>query len=142
MVNVAANVWSNADRDPGRTALRSSRGDLSYGELKTASSHVAGAIRDAGLRPLDRVVFIAPSITEFAVVYYGLHAAGISVITMNTMATAPEIGYVLDDSEATLVIAWHECATAAASAAADRGIAFWQVEDGAAYATVPLDAPH
>ena len=26
------------------------------------------------------------------------------------MSTSPEIGYVLDDSEASLVIAWHECA--------------------------------
>jgi len=142
MVNVAASVWSNAETDPDRVALRSPRGDLTYGQLRTASSRVAGAIVAAGLRPLDRVVFIAPSIIEFPVVYYGLHAAGVSVITMNTMSTAPEIDYVLGDSEAVLVIAWHECARAARAAAADRGLDLWVVDDGAAYDAEPLATAH
>lgn len=142
MVNVAANVWSNAERDPGRTALRTPEGDLSYGELKTASSRVAGAVAAAGVKPLERVVFIAPSIVEFPIVYYGLHAAGVSVITMNTMATAAEIGYVLDDSEAVLVIAWHECDSAASAAAAERGLPFWRVESGAEFDAVALTVAH
>jgi long-chain acyl-CoA synthetase len=142
MVNVAANVWSNAERDPDRKALRSPRGDLSYGQLRDLSSRVAGAVKAAGLQPLDRVVFIAPSIIEFPVVYFGLHAAGISVITMNTMATAPEIGYVLDDSEAALVIVWHESAGAARSAAADRGVDVWVVDEGAIFDAVPVDVAH
>jgi len=142
MVNVAANVWFHAEGDPDRVALRSSRGELTYGQLRSASSRVGGAVLAAGLKPLDRVVFIAPSIIEFPVVYFGLHAAGVSVITMNTMATAPEIGYVLDDSEAVLVIAWHESAGAARVAAADRGLDFWVVEDGAVFDAEPLDAAH
>ena len=142
MVNVAANVWSHAETDPDRVALRSPRGGLTYGQLRAASSRVAGAIAAAGLRPLERVVFIAPSIIEFPVVYYGLHAAGVSVITMNTMATAPEICYVLDDSEAVLVIAWHECAEAARAAAADRGLELWVVDEGAVYDAEPLGRAH
>ncbi len=142
MVNVAASIWENAAKDPGRVAVRSARGDLSYGELREAGSRVAGAVRTAGLQPLDCVVFIAPSIVEFPIVYFGLHAAGISVITMNTMATAAEIGYVLDDSEASLVIAWHESADAARAAATERGLRFWQVEEGAAFAAEPLVEAH
>lgn len=142
MVNVAANVWSNADRDPDRPALRSQAGDLTYGQLREASSRAAGAVKEAGLAPLDRVVFIAPCIIEFPVVYFGLHAAGISIITMNTMATAPEIGHVLDDSGAVLVIAWHECDTAAQAAAADRDLPFWRVEPGAAFDAAPLTTAH
>ncbi|NRQ49465.1 AMP-binding protein [Aeromicrobium sp. YC3-14] len=142
MVNVAANVWSNGQDDPDRVALRSPRGDLSYGRLRELSSRVGGAVKAAGLQPLDRVVFIAPSIVEFPVVYFGLHAAGVSVITMNTMATAPEIGYVLDDSGATLVIAWHESAEAARAAAAERDLAFWVVDEGAVFDADPLDVAH
>ncbi|AXT86136.1 AMP-dependent synthetase [Aeromicrobium sp. A1-2] len=142
MVNVAANVWTNAANDPDRVALRSSRGDLTYGQLRSASSRVAGAVKAAGLQPLDRVVFIAPSIIEFPVVYYGLHAAGVSVITMNTMATAPEIGYVLDDSEAVLVLVWHECADAARAAAADRGLDLWIVDEGASFDAEPVEVAH
>ena len=142
MVNVAASVWANAAAEPDRVALRSARGNLTYGQLHAASSRVAGAVVAADLAPLDRVVFIAPTIIEFPVVYYGLHAAGVSVITMNTMATAPEIGYVLDDSEAVLVIAWHECADAARAAAAERGLEIWIVDEGAAFDADPLESAH
>ncbi len=142
MVNVAASAWSHAETDPDRVALRSSRGGLTYGELRSASSRVGGAVVAAGLQPLDRVVLIAPSIVEFPVVYLGLHAAGVSVITMNTMATAPEIGYVLDDSGAALVIAWHECVEAARAAATERGLDLWVVEEGAAYDAEPLASAH
>lgn len=142
MVNVAANVWAHAETDPNRAALRSPAGDLTYGEVAAASRRAAGAVREAGVRPLDRVVLIAPSIVEFPVVYLGLHGAGVSVITMNTMATPAEIGYVLDDSEAVLVIAWHECADAAATAAADRGLPLWRVEPGAVFDAEPVAVAH
>lgn len=142
MVNVATNVWSHAETDPDRVALRSVRGSLTFGQLRDASGRWGAAVVGAGLKPLDRVVFIAPSVIEFPVVYFGLHAAGISVITMNTMATAPEIGYVLDDSDARLVIAWHESADAARVAAADRGLDLWIVDEGADYDTEPLGEAH
>jgi long-chain acyl-CoA synthetase len=142
MVNVVASVWEHAAQDPDRIAIRSPRGGLTYGELRDASARVAGAVRDARIGPLDRVVLIAPSVIEFPVVYYGLHAVGASVITMNTMATASEIGYVLDDAEASLVIAWHECADSARAAAAERGLEFWVLQDGAEYDAEPVTEAH
>lgn len=142
MVNVAEDVWSIAERDPERVALRSPSRQLTYGELQEASARFAGAVWGSGLRPLERVVLIAPSVVEFPVAYLGLHAAGVSVITMNTMSTGPEIGYVLDDSEASLVIAWHECQDAASAAARERGIAFWCLHDGAQLDADPLASPH
>lgn len=142
MVNVAANVWAHAESSPDRTAVRSETGDLTYGELRTANALVAGAVKAAGITALDRVVFIAPTIKEFPIVYYGLHAVGVSVITMNTMATAAEIGYVLDDSEALQVIAWHECSAAAAAAAQERGLPVWIVEPGASFDAEPVTEVH
>ena len=142
MVNVAASVWAHGEDSPDRVALRSSRGDLTYGQLRAASSRVAGAVVAAGLQPLDRVVLIAPTVVEFPVTSFGLHAAGVSVITMNTMATAPEIGYVLDDSEAVLVLVWHECEQAARVAAEQRGVPLWVVQDGAAFDAEPLATAH
>lgn len=141
MVNIAADVWKHADTDPDRVAIRSPR-QITYGELRTTNQAVAGAIRAAGHRPLDRVLFIAPSIPEFPEIYYGLHAAGVTVITMNTMSTDPEIGYVLDDSGATLVIAWHECADHARTAAADRGLEFWEITPGFTFDAAPIAEAH
>lgn len=142
MVNVAEDVWAPASQDPDRVAIRSPRGGITFGELRAASASVAGSVRAAGIAPLDRVVLIAPSVYEFPVVYFGLHAAGASVITMNTMATPAEIGYVLDDSEASLVIAWHECVDAARATAADRGLELWVVEEGARFDAEPLAEAH
>jgi len=141
-MNVTTKIWSIAERAPDRVAVRSARGSITFGELRARARRVAGAVASAGLRPGDRVVFIAPSVVEFPVVYYGLHAAGVGVITMNTMSTAAEIGYVLDDAEVALVIAWHEAETAASVAAAERGIPFWRIEDGAALDAEPSPDVH
>src|SRR5699024_6739987 len=60
MVNITSHVWRVAIADPSRTALRSWAGDdWSFAELRWASSRVAGAVREAGLNPLDRVILIA-----------------------------------------------------------------------------------
>ena len=64
MVNIAAAVWSHAVTDPDRLAVRSPVAQT-YGQLREASARVAGAVREAGLAPLDRVVLIAPSVPEF-----------------------------------------------------------------------------
>ncbi|MFS0883610.1 long-chain-fatty-acid--CoA ligase [Aeromicrobium sp. 179-A 4D2 NHS] len=141
MVNIATDVWANAETDPDRLAIRSPR-TITYGELRRTNQQVAGAIRAAGIAPLDRVLFIAPTIPEFPEVYYGLHAAGVTVITMNTMSTAPEIDYVLEDSGASLVIAWHENAANAEQAAAERNVPFWRIEPGFSFDAEPLTQPH
>ncbi|MFF0148625.1 long-chain acyl-CoA synthetase [Amycolatopsis sulphurea] len=141
MVNIAAEVWAQAESDPARVAVRSPV-TITYGGLRQAGRRVAGAVRSAGYAPLDRVLFIAPTIPEFPEIYYGLHAAGVTVVTMNTMSTHPEIGYVLADSGTSLVVAWHECADAARTAAAERGIEFWEIEPGHSFEAPPLTDVH
>lgn len=142
MVNISAAMWANADTEPARVAVRSASGELSYGQLKALAGRVAGAAAAAGLRPLDRVVVIAPTVIEFPIVYYGLQAAGVSVVAMNPMATAAEIGYVLDDAEACLVVAWHAHAESASTAAAQRGIALWTIVPGAEFDAEPAEFVH
>ncbi|MCD9153919.1 long-chain-fatty-acid--CoA ligase [Aeromicrobium duanguangcaii] len=141
MVNIVSRVWAHADSEPDRVAIRSPR-TITFEQLRETNRRVAGAVRAAGLQPLDRVLFVAPTIPEFPEVYYGLHAAGVTVTTMNVMSTIPEIDYVLDDCDASLVIAWHECADAARTAAERRGVPFWQVDPGAGFDAEPLVQAH
>lgn len=131
MVNIASAVWANADRTGDKVAVRSQRGDLTYRQLRDRAARVNGAARDAELAPLSRVVLIAPSVYEFPILYYGLHAAGVTIVTMNTMSTPAEVSYVLEDCQASLVVAWHEYSTAATQAAHDAGVPCWIVTDGA-----------
>lgn len=146
MVNIATIVWSHADSDDDLIAFRSPR-EISYRQLRETTARIAGAVRATGIEPLDRVLFIAPTISEFPEVYYGLHVSGATVITMNTMSTVAEIDYVLGDSEPKLVIAWHASSEAARIAAQQRGIDFWEVREGselvgAPSESTPVTTPH
>ncbi|GAA5165585.1 long-chain fatty acid--CoA ligase [Amycolatopsis dongchuanensis] len=141
-MNIAAKVWRQAELRGSKVAVRSARLDLSYADLRERSSRLAGAVRSAGLEPADRVVLICPTVPEFPVAYYGLAAAGTTVITMNTMSTVPEIEYVLADSGASLVLAWHENAGAARSAAGAAGVPFRELGDGARSDAAPLAEVH
>jgi long-chain acyl-CoA synthetase len=141
MVNVASLVWENAVATPDHLAVQSESVQLTFAQLHEASGRVAAAVRSAGVTPLDRVILIAPTVPEFAVLYYGLHSAGATVVTLNTMATPAEIGYVLEDARPSLVIAWEAMSESAAAAAAAANVPFWRVGRGAHLDTPPeLDA--
>ena len=141
MVNVVSRIWAHAETDPGRIAIRSPR-TITFGELRDTNQRVAGAVKVAGLEPLDRVLFISPTIPEFPEIYYGLLASGVTVTTMNVMSTTAEIGYVLDDSGAALVIAWHENAAAAQQAAVERDLPFWKIDSTTTFDAPPIEAAH
>jgi long-chain acyl-CoA synthetase len=123
--NLADAVFEHAAEDPGRVAVRAADDTVTYGELRDLVASYAGRVVAAGIRPGDRVVLIAPTGAEFVAAYYGLHAAGAVLITMNVMATAPEIHYVLGDADASLVVAWHQAAGPAAKAASERALPMW-----------------
>ncbi|MCH1868551.1 AMP-binding protein [Nocardioides sp. CFH 31398] len=125
MGNVADAVFTHASEHPERVAVRAGDREVTFGELRDRVASYAGRVHDAGVAPGERVVLVAPTGAEFVAAYYGLHAAGTVLITMNVMATAAEIDYVLEDSGASLVVAWHEAATAASTAAAGRNLPFW-----------------
>ncbi|MFB8002293.1 class I adenylate-forming enzyme family protein [Nocardia sp. NPDC056000] len=118
MANIVDRIWQYATDEPERIALRTPSDDLSYGELISRAARFGGILRGSGLRAGDRMVLIAPTRPEFVIAYLGAQLAGVIVVTMNTMATAPEIDWVLADSEATLIAAWHSGTAASAAAAA------------------------
>jgi long-chain acyl-CoA synthetase len=143
MTNFANGPWEWGLSNPERAALRCGDDDRwTYGRLQERIAEFAGALREAGVGPDHRVILIAPTVPEFAVAYFGILAAGATAVGMNPMATPFEIDYVLEDAEVSLLVAWHECADAGASAAASRGIPCWEIEPGAERkATAPLEEP-
>lgn len=124
MPNLATPLWENAERRAQQVAVGDNVWHWNYLELRGEIARFASDLDRAGVEVDDRVLLVAPSVPEFVVAYYGLHAVGAVAITMNVMATVPEIDYVLRDSGASAVIAWHENAEAAAQAAAAHGVAF------------------
>ena len=80
-----------------KTALISAARTLSYLELDTLSSHVAGALAARGISPGDRVSIYAQNRWEWIVAYHGIVRAGAVVNPINVMLTTEELRYVLAD---------------------------------------------
>lgn len=130
MSNVAEPTWNHAELAPGAIALRSGRERWTYVDLREAAARVGGALAAAGVSAGHRVVLVGPSVPEFVAAYLGGQAAGAVLVTPNAMSTVPELRYVIADSGASLVIAWHGSAIAAKAAAAERGLPFWRLLPG------------
>ncbi|MBW9206743.1 AMP-binding protein [Mumia sp. zg.B17] len=127
MSNVADALFEHARARPDRVAVRAAGRETTFGTLRDAAAAFAKRVVEAGISPGDRVLLVAPTIPEFVAAYYGLHAAGATVITMNVMAPARELGYVVDDAGVGLVVAWQDTAEAAEAVAGERGLPFWRI---------------
>ena len=65
-----------------------------------------------------------PNVPEFVVLYYGILRAGAIVVPMNPLLKAREVEYFLNDSQASLALAWHGIAGEAAEGARRAGTDF------------------
>lgn len=130
MVNVAEAVWAHARSAGGRVALRGSGEPWTYRTLRDRAASVAGRLRDAGVRPGDRVLLVAPSVPEFAGAYFGIIAAGAIAVTANTMAPAPELEYIGEDAGVALVLGWSAITPGPARAADTLGLPYWPLRPG------------
>jgi long-chain acyl-CoA synthetase len=95
---------------------------LSYLELDAASDRFAAGLRVRGIVPGDAVALQLPNVPQFLVAYFGILKAGCVVVPMNPLYKAGEIGYILEDSGARLMITWAGSAEEAAKGAADAGL--------------------
>ncbi len=118
-MNLAQLFTDTADRRPDALALRLDEVTVSYGDLATASTLVAGLLAERGIEPGDRVAVMLPNIPQFAAIYYGVLRAGGVVVPMNPLLKAREVAYYLADSGARLLFAWDGVADEA-DAGADR----------------------
>ncbi|MEV0297522.1 long-chain fatty acid--CoA ligase [Nocardia sp. NPDC050710] len=138
MPNVADRFWQHATERPDAIALRALDQQLSYGELANRSAAFGGWLAESGVAMGDRVLLVAPTVSEFVVAFLGTQLIGAIAVPMNTMATVPEIGHVLDDSGARLAIAWHEAQDSARQATTERGLPLLVLDPGAH--TTPVHA--
>ena len=77
---------------------------IGYGELAELSARVAAALRGAGLSPGDLVCMLMDDSPMFCATFLGAIKAGLVAIPLNTRLTASDIGFILGDSEAKLLL--------------------------------------
>jgi long-chain acyl-CoA synthetase len=119
--NLAENLIGSARRDPGHTALKLDDVVLSYAALDDASARAAALLRERGVGPGDRVGLMLPNVPHFAIAYYGVLRAGATVLPMNVLLKRREVSFLLADSEAKAVLAWHGFAAEALAGMAEAG---------------------
>ena len=96
---------STVERYPERTAVVELDGPTAtYGELWERALRVAGGLRDAGVRPGDRVAIRLGNGLDWVLAFWGGHLAGAIVVPMNTRLAEPEAEYILADCGAAYVV--------------------------------------
>jgi len=76
-----------------------------YAELGSRCRRLAGAMRELGLAPQDRVGVVALNSDRYLELYLGLPAAGYVLVPVNSRLAAAEMRAILDDAGVSVVFA-------------------------------------
>jgi long-chain acyl-CoA synthetase len=97
----------HARSDPGKPALivAETGETISFAELDQRSNRAANLFRAHGLLPGDTIALFCENSPQFYDVAWGAQRSGLFFVCISTKLTAPEVGYILADSGAKLVVA-------------------------------------
>ena len=88
---------------PRRTAVVCNQDRFTYTQFANRARRLAGALRQAGVQPGDRVAFLSTNCHRLLEAYYGVLEAGAVLLPLNIRLAPSELSYVLNDAEATLL---------------------------------------
>ncbi|GAA1265801.1 hypothetical protein GCM10009677_17410 [Sphaerisporangium rubeum] len=86
------------------TAVRGGGAELTYGELDARAGGVTALLRDAGVRPGDRVGVFVERGVDFVTAILGAAAAGASYVPLDPSWPLSRLRFVIDDSGAAVVL--------------------------------------
>ncbi|TYB44858.1 AMP-binding protein [Actinomadura chibensis] len=107
---------------PDRPAVLAPGVPVSYGELHAEVNRLSNALDDLGLRPGDTLATVLGNRAEFLTVLLAAMQSGLYLVPVSRHLTGPEIGYILRDCGAKVVVTESAFAEAVASAADDAGV--------------------
>jgi long-chain acyl-CoA synthetase len=90
---------------PDGVALIAEDRALTYRELEERARAAAGALAGLGVGRGDRVAVLLGNVPEFVEVLYGAWLLGAPVAPLNTLLTSEELGSILADADARVVVA-------------------------------------
>ena len=88
---------------PRRTAVVCNQESFTYAQFADRARRLAGALRQAGVQPGDRVAFLSTNCHRLLEAYYGVLEAGAVLLPLNIRLAASELSYILNDSGATIL---------------------------------------
>lgn len=109
-------LHDNLDRMAGTTPdaifAVEAGGTITAGELDRQAGALAGRLAAAGIRPDDRVAVLSKNSIAYGVAVLGISKAGAVSVPLNYRLAPPEVGFILNDSGARVVLASTEFAAA------------------------------
>jgi fatty-acyl-CoA synthase len=85
---------------PDKTAVVHGGRRYTYRQFEERANRLASGLRGLGLRHLDRVAAVLPNIPAMLDLHFGVPAAGLVIVPINTRLGSDEIGYILEHSGA------------------------------------------
>ncbi|WP_121742776.1 long-chain-fatty-acid--CoA ligase [Natronorubrum halophilum] len=105
MTNIVTNIAAAVEAHGENTAIGYQGSETSYEEFWGQTGAFAAALEERGVGADDRVAIYLPNVPPFLIAFHGTLRAGGTVVPMNPQYKAREIGHLLGDSEAKVVVA-------------------------------------
>ena len=102
--NLGELLRASASRYPKHIAIVFGEKKITYAKLDDLTDHVAIGLMDLGIKKGDKVAIFLDNCPEFVISYYGILKAGAVVVPINYMFKIEEAKYILEDSQARVMI--------------------------------------
>ncbi len=89
---------------PDRPVLISDQRRITYAQLLNSVYETQATFKKLGVKKGDKVALMLPNIPEFVFCYLAIVCSGAVAVLLNTSSTPSELAYLLDNSDATLLI--------------------------------------
>jgi len=98
-------LWSERVREHGeKTYLHFHERSWSYSTFENEVAKAAGVFKSLGAVRGDHVAVLIPNSPEFLFAWFGAMTGGFTAVTINTLLKADELEYILNDSDAKILV--------------------------------------
>jgi len=106
--DIAGIVRDNLAKQPNAISLVLGEKTLTWAQLNSRAAQVAQGLRRAGVKSQDRVAFLDKNGIEHFEVFYGCAMLNAVSVDVNWRLAAPEVAFIVNDSEAEVFIVGQE----------------------------------
>jgi long-chain acyl-CoA synthetase len=104
-LSLATVLAEAARRHPDKVAIVDAGGErITYRDLWAQTRSYAAGLRELGIKRGDTIAVMIPNVADFPRVYYAALAVGARIVPVSLLLTPEEVGYVLTDSQADLLV--------------------------------------
>ncbi|CAN5807944.1 benzoate-CoA ligase family protein [soil metagenome] len=102
--NIATHLLAANVQRAGKAAFIDDHGVLTYGQLDERVRRLASALRALGIRREERVLLLMQDCSDWPVAFLGAIYGGIVPVAVNTLLTADDYAFMLENSRAQAVL--------------------------------------